>query len=249
LSAGTSAYVGAARLTLGRARTDMKFVTSPGTRGPLPRTAGLVMLAVIAAGLGGCAVSSGGSHATASGLGHSVAPPASNGGGLEGGLVVSSPVRAPTLRLVSYAHRAPVSISSMRGRAVFVTFVYTHCPDVCPLIVSELAAAQRALGAAAREARFVAVTVDPRRDTPAAVRAFLAARGALGRVDYLLGTRPAVARVWRAWHVTIAPGGDGTLAHSSVVYGISGRGLIRIAYPANFTPKQIVHDVPLLARS
>jgi protein SCO1/2 len=168
---------------------------------------------------------------------------------LLGGLVVNPPVPAPALTLTSYAGGRPFSISSMRGRAVFVTFVYTHCPDVCPLIVSELAAAQRALGAQAGRARFVAVTIDPRRDTPAAVRAFLAARGAIGRVQFLLGSHAALARVWKAWHVTILPGGDATLAHSSVVYGLDARGFIRVVYPANFTPAEIVHDVQGLAPS
>ena len=53
---------------------------------------------------------------------------------------------------------------------MFVTFVYTHCPDVCPLIVSNLASAERSLGAAARDVRILAVTVDPGRDTPTAIR-------------------------------------------------------------------------------
>jgi protein SCO1 len=150
--------------------------------------------------------------------------------------------------LSNYTGR-PVSIASMRGKAVFVTFVYTHCPDVCPLIVSSLAAAQRSLGRWARDARFVAVTVDPRRDTPAAVRRFLRERGALGRVDYLIGSRRQLVPVWKAWHVTVIPGRDATLTHSSVVYGVSGSGAIRVAYPANFAPAQIVHDVRLLASS
>jgi protein SCO1/2 len=163
--------------------------------------------------------------------------------------VVSPPVPAPTLTLTNYAGGRKFSISSVRGRAVFVTFVYTHCPDVCPLIVSELAEAQRELGAQAGRARFVAVTIDPGRDTPTAVRAFLAARGAIGRVQYLLGSHTALARVWKAWHVRILPGGDATLAHTSVVYGLDAGGMIRVMYPANFTPAEIVHDVPLLARS
>jgi protein SCO1/2 len=171
------------------------------------------------------------------------------GSEFDGGLVVNPPVTAPPLTLSNYTGGAPVSLASMRGRAVFVTFVYTQCPNVCPLIVSSLAAAQRSLGAAAHDATFIAVTIDPRRDTPAAVHAFLAQRGALGRVYYLLGSRRQLVPVWRAWHVTILPGPDASLSHSSEVYGISGRGKIRILYPANFTPQQIVHDVRLLARS
>jgi cytochrome oxidase Cu insertion factor (SCO1/SenC/PrrC family) len=78
----------------------------------------------------------------------------------------------------------PVSLTALHGRAVFVTFVDTHCPDSCPLIVSNLALAQRGLGTRAHDVQMLAVTVDPRRDTPRAIQVFLAARGALGRVDY-----------------------------------------------------------------
>ena len=66
------------------------------------------------------------------------------------------------------------------------------------LIVSGLAAAQRQLGAEAAQLQILAVTVDPRRDTPAAIRAFLAARGATGRMDYLLGSGAQLRQTWKA---------------------------------------------------
>jgi protein SCO1/2 len=210
------------------------------------RTGTLVTMAACLAALGvplsGCGSSAMGGTRTA--LSASAARDA-----LQGGLIVSPPVPAPPLGLPNYTGGRAVVLRSLRGRAVFVTFVYTHCPDVCPLIVSDLAAAQRMLGRKAHAARFIAVTIDPRRDTPGAVRTFLTARGAARGVAFLLGSSRALARVWAAWHVTIRPGGDATLVHSSVVYGIDGRGMIRIAYPANFTAAQIVHDVPLLAGS
>jgi protein SCO1 len=215
------------------------------------RAAAPMLLAAMAVGLAGCG-SSGVDplRSVTSATDRTQARSASGAAhALQGGLIVNPPVAAPPLRLPSYVGGRPLSISSMRGHAVFVTFVYTHCPDICPLIVSDLAAAQRALGKRARSARFIAVTIDPRRDTPTAVRAFLAARGAIGRVQFALGSHRALAQVWKAWHVTILPGADATLSHSSVVYGIDGRGMIRVMYPANFTPAQIVHDVPLLARS
>lgn len=141
-----------------------------------------------------------------------------------------------------------VSLASMRGKAVFVTFVYTHCPNVCPLIISSLAAAQRSLGRSASAVRFVAVTVDPRGDTPQAVRSFLAVRGALGRIDYLLGSRSQLEPIWKAWHVTLTVNNK-QITHSSVVYGITASGHIAIVYPDDFSPQQIVHDAALLERS
>jgi protein SCO1/2 len=188
--------------------------------------------------LGGCGGGSVGGSASASGP----------GSGLQG--LILRPARpAPPLALPNYVGGS-VRLSALRGRAVFVTFVYTHCPDVCPLIVASLAAAQRQLGTKAGQMRILAVTVDPRRDAPPAIRAFLQARDALGRMDYLLGTRAQLARTWKQWNVAVTVGRNRvTAGHSSVIYGISGSGRMAVVYPSNVTPAQIEHDVPLLARS
>jgi protein SCO1 len=169
------------------------------------------------------------------------------GHGLQG-LILKPRKPAPSLVLHNYTGPTPVSLASFRGKAVLVTFIYTHCPNVCPLITSNLAAAQRQLGTEARHLQILAVTVDPRRDTPAAIRSFLAARGATGRMDYLLGSRAQLERTWKAWDVGIETGKNHlTDGHSSLVYGITASGRMAVVYPANFSPAQIVHDVPLLA--
>jgi protein SCO1 len=171
-----------------------------------------------------------------------------SGSGLQG-LILRPAKPAPELALRNYTGQR-VSLTALHGKAVLVTFVYTHCPDVCPLIVADLAAAQRQLGPGARSVRILAVTVDPRRDTPGAIRAFLAARNATGRMDYLLGSRSQLARTWKAWDVAVALGTGKVIAgHSAVVYGITASGRMAVVYPSNFDPAQIVHDVPLLARS
>jgi protein SCO1 len=170
-------------------------------------------------------------------------------GGLQG-LVLRPEKAAPALRLPNYAGGPTVSLAALRGKAVFVTFVYTHCPDVCPLIVASLATAQRRLGSRAAKLAILAVTVDPRGDTPVAIRSFLAARDATGRMDYLIGRRPALLRTWKRWGVGVTLGRNQVLAgHSSVIYGITASGRMAVVYPANVTPGQLDHDVPLLARS
>lgn len=197
---------------------------------------GLVLtvgLGVVVAACGSNAVSSGGGVGTVSGA------------GLQG-LVLRPAKPAPGLALRSYTG-ARVVLARLKGRAVFVTFVYTHCPDVCPLIVSSLGAAQRQLGRQARHVAMLAVTVDPRRDTPNAIRTFLRARDATGRIDYLLGTGAQLRRIWKAWGVAVQLGnGRVTNGHSAVVYGIAASGRLAVVYPSNFSPAQIVHDVSLL---
>src|SRR5438445_6524828 len=98
---------------------------------------------------------------------------------------------APSLALNNY-NGVPVNLTQFRGKAVLVTFVYTHCPNVCSTIVANLGAAQRRLDTQASRLQIIAVTTDPAGDTPAAVQRFLAARGMNGRMMYLLGSRAAV---------------------------------------------------------
>ena len=81
---------------------------------------------------------------------------------------LTPPKQAPPLALRDADGRA-VSLAAQRGKLVLVTFLYTHCPDVCPLIASNLNAAVRALGAKRSDVRVLAVSVDPKGDTPGAV--------------------------------------------------------------------------------
>ena len=165
------------------------------------------------------------------------------------GLILHPQKPAPALALRNYTSTF-VDLRRFRGRAVLVTFLYTHCPNWCPLIAANLAAAQRQLSPSeAHRVQIVAVTVDPRRDTPAAVRAFLSAREAAGRMYYLLGDRNQLAPVWKAWKVGVVVDKNRlTTGHSDIVYGVTAAGRLAVVYPPNFTPAQIVHDVPLLAR-
>jgi protein SCO1/2 len=165
------------------------------------------------------------------------------------GLIIRPQKPAPPLALLNYTGQ-PVSLQSFRGRAVLVTFVYTHCPDVCPLIVSNLAAAQRQLGTDASRLQIIAVSVDPKGDTPSAVKTFLAARRAAGRMDYLIGRRKQLLPIWNAWGIAVTVNRyEATEAHTALIFGITPRGKIAVVYPSNFTSAQIVHDVPLLTRS
>ena len=71
-------------------------------------------------------------------------------------------------------------LSSLRGKAVFLTFVYAHCPDVCPLMMQALGAAKRSLPDPSIM-QIVAVSVDPKGDTPKVVKEFLRARELTGK--------------------------------------------------------------------
>ncbi len=149
----------------------------------------------------------------------------------------------------SLGHR--VALSQYRGKAVLVTFIYTHCPDTCPLIVGNLHTAQAELGSKASDLQIIAVSVDPNGDTPGTVNSFLRQHRMTGRMEYLIGSRPQLEKTWSAWKVGATSASSrrnpDLVEHSAVIYGINGSGKISTIYPSNFKPQQIVHDVPILA--
>lgn len=161
-----------------------------------------------------------------------------------------TPVRAaPPLALRNYLGQ-PVDIASYKGKAVLVTFIYTHCPDVCPLITSNLRVAQNLMGAAkAAKAEIIAVSVDPRGDTKKAISTFLSRHEMTGRMQYLVGSTHELAAVWKAWGVGSERDAKEPefINHSGLIYGITGSGKRLTIYASSFRPSDIAHDVPLLA--
>jgi protein SCO1/2 len=221
--------------------------TTPGGEAPR-KIAGPVTLLALAALLGlvaalVVALAGGSSRPALPGGARQAAP----GSGFYGTLAL--PARpAPAIELHDDRGRR-VTLAAYRGKAVLVTFLYTHCPDVCPLIASNLGVALEQLGGRASQAQLIAISVDPSGDTPAAVAQFLAAHRLAGRMQYLLGSPSQLARTWSAWSVGSSRqvGQPDRVAHSALVYGITASGILKTLYPASFDPAQIVHDVPRLA--
>jgi protein SCO1 len=163
---------------------------------------------------------------------------------------LSPPKLAPSLSLRNYLGQR-VNISQYRGKALLVTFIYDHCPDVCPLIVANLRAAQNLMGPkTAAKAQIVAVSVDPRGDTPKTVAAFLKAHEMTGRMQYLIGSARELGQVWQRWGVGSERDAEDPdiVNHSALVYGIDASGQLKTVYiGSNFKPSEVAHDVPLLA--
>jgi protein SCO1/2 len=207
------------------------------------RTAAML---VLAAALGALVAGCGGSSSTSD-------PATTSTSADFAGASANPPKPVPPLKLKNSLGQ-PVNIQDYHGKAVLVTFIYDHCPDICPLIVSNLHAAQSQMSAAERkQMQIIAVSVDPKGDTPKTVKRFLAEHQMTGRMQYLLGSRPQLEKVWSDWIVKSksVPNkkNPDAVEHSALIYGISGSGKITTLYPANFKPDQIVHDVPKLADS
>jgi protein SCO1 len=171
--------------------------------------------------------------------------------GVYQGLVVNPREPAPPLATLRNYDGSSFDLASDRGKAVFVTFLYSHCPDVCPLIAAQLHNAYARMTPAMRQrVGIVAVSMDPHGDTASAVGAFVRSHQLSGEARYLIGATKPLASVWEAWKVGSQKDASNPqlVNHSALIYGISASGKLTTIYPANFEPGQIVHDVtPLLA--
>jgi protein SCO1 len=164
-----------------------------------------------------------------------------SGAGFQGA-VMPKGVRAPDFDLRDQDGK-PVSLRALRGKPVAVTFLYTHCRDTCPAQAQTLRGALDLLG---HDVPALAVAVDPPRDTEQSARAFLSKQSALGRIDFVLGTREQLRPLWDGFH--IAPQ-TVTTEHQSRFTLVDKRGFQRIGYPGSeATPERLAHDLRLLER-
>jgi len=155
---------------------------------------------------------------------------------------------APDFTLVDQSG-SRVSLSAQRGRLVLLTFLYTNCPDICPLIAQSLNTTLHGLGADAARVRVLAVSVDPVGDTPAHVRAFVRRHRLLPSFRYLTGTRAELQRIWAAYRIGVQTEALSSFsAHSAATYLIDGTGHERVLYTSRAVPTDIEHDIHLLEK-
>jgi protein SCO1/2 len=158
------------------------------------------------------------------------------------------PTPAPAVSLVGVDGRR-VSLADFHGRPVFLYFGYTHCPDVCPLTLARVLASLRAAGDDGKSARVLFITVDPARDTPAALAEYARRQGP--QVTPLTGDSAALAQVQAAYGAYVmptTPGAHGDMSHSSAVYGIDRKGRLRVLISEMRTTEEIRDDVRTLVR-
>jgi protein SCO1/2 len=163
------------------------------------------------------------------------------------GPTIANPHRPPNFALRDQ-QRHLVELSKLRGKVVLLTFLYTHCPDACPLTAERLNGALQSIGRARSQVRVVAVSVDPAGDTRHSVARFTRTHRLMPQFRYLTGSRPALASVWQAYGVkSVAQAGDG-VDHTlyTLLIDRSGRG--RVVYDSAARTSSIVHDVRLLLR-
>ena len=166
-----------------------------------------------------------------------------------------------------------VGLIDHRGKVVLLTFLYTNCPDVCPITTSQLRSAQEMLGDSADDIAIVAVSVDPERDSIEAAHQFSERWRMTDDWSFLVGSEEELRPVWEAYylepaipnsrlerdvaHVEIDDSPlagsvdalieDGYLViHSAPIYLIDQDGRLRVVFTLPFETEDLVHDIKLL---
>jgi len=145
-------------------------------------------------------------------------------------------------------HGALVSLRSLRGRTVLLTFLDSQCHSSCPIVGRQLGSVLRRLPAAARPA-IVVVSVDPAGDTRTGIAHALAKWGLAGpwTLHWLNAARRVqLEHVWKRYGIVVQPTSH-DIMHSLALYLIDRRGDERTAYLFPFLPVFVQHDLSRLA--
>lgn len=142
-------------------------------------------------------------------------------------------------------HGKPRALQDYRGKVVALFFGYTHCPDVCPTTLDDLAKAVGLLGERRSDVQVLFVTLDPERDTQQVLAQYVPAFdssfiGMYGDV----ATTERVAADFKVFHQKQASAGKSgyTIDHSAGVYVFDKKGALRVYLSHGQKPQDIAHD-------
>lgn len=157
---------------------------------------------------------------------------------------------APDFTLVNQDGRK-VTLRQFRGKIVLMNFIYTHCPDICPLATSKLVQVQRDLKARGwfgTKVVLLTMSFDPQRDTPAVLKAY-AERFKVDTAgwSFLTGAPPVVAGVIKAYRLPVRPAArPGLIDHALPTLVIDQRGVRLGHYEPDFKPANVISDLARL---
>jgi protein SCO1 len=144
-----------------------------------------------------------------------------------------------------------LALSDLRGQVVAVTFIYATCTDTCPLLTAKMAGMQKRLGADfGSKVRFVSITVDPERDTPAVLAQYARNHGANpAGWAFLTGTPAEIRDVGRQYGIYAQKTARGDVDHTFLTSIVDQGGTLRVQYLGiRFDPEEFLRDVRSLLR-
>lgn len=140
-------------------------------------------------------------------------------------------------------------LQQQRGKVVLLFFGYTFCTEACPVALAKVNQVYAMLGDQQKQVQTVFVSVDPQRDTPAVLKDFLAyfSVGAIG----LTGTKEEIDAVVKQYQAHYEIGASDSAAgyhvsHSTYLYAIDRRGVVRGRFKHTDTPEAIAAGVKQL---
>jgi protein SCO1/2 len=141
------------------------------------------------------------------------------------------------------------SLADYRGKVVMVFFGFLHCPDVCPTALSRAVEVRERLGALGDQVQVIFISVDPERDTPQMVNAYVNAfdPSFIG-LHATPETLPEVAKAFRVFYRKVPLGeGEGyTMDHTATSYVYDRDGRLRLAVPHTLDAEQLAKDLQRL---
>ena len=145
----------------------------------------------------------------------------------------------------------PRTLADFHGKVVTVFFGFTHCPDVCPTTLAEMAQVVKALGPDGERVQVLFVTVDPERDTQQVLKQYVPAFNP--RFLGLYGDAEATARAAKAFKVYFQkqPPKDGhySVDHSAGTYILDREGRLRLFAGYGTGAPALLHDIRILLGS
>jgi protein SCO1/2 len=144
----------------------------------------------------------------------------------------------------------PLQLRDLRGKVLLVSFIFTTCNGSCPATTSRMGTVARELEQQGLfkddRVRLLSITLDPKRDTPAALRRYRKLYDIEGEHHWSFLTGPAatVDKVIKAWGMWVKPAANGQLDHPSRIFLVDGKGRIREVYSLEyFKPAWVLEDV------
>jgi protein SCO1/2 len=156
-----------------------------------------------------------------------------------------SGMKAADFRLRSYTGRE-VGSTELQDKVLVLTFLDAQCKEACPVIAATAPRALALLDAPDRaRVALVAISTDPREDSPAAVRSFLRRSHAEGALDYLIGPPQAIRRAWKEYGVLASEQSGSDTMHSAPVriYAPGGEWVSSLGAGADLSPRNLAHDI------
>jgi protein SCO1 len=152
---------------------------------------------------------------------------------------------APPFTLTSQDGK-PLTLADLRGKVVALTFIYTECPDICPMLTQKMVDVQDELGPRfGSKITFVSISLDPEHDTPEVLKDYARFWGTKPEGwSFLTGSLEAIHEVTRRYGVFFVKTEDGSVEHSQLTTLVDADGQMRVQYlGARFDPEEFRRDL------